>query len=108
MKIALVWMLCHMTAFVICIVVQCIPIHALWDLKVEKKCLNITALTRAGELASILEDVFIMLIPISELKNLHTSLRRKFALAFMFAIGSLYVYPTTSTRLALLTYEAPV
>jgi len=97
-----------MTAFVICVVVQCIPIHALWDLRVEKKCLNITALTRAGELASILEDVFIMVIPISELKDLHTSLRRRLALGFMFAIGSLYVYPATLGVSASLTYQAPV
>jgi hypothetical protein len=38
---------------------------------------------------SILEDLVIMLLPVMELKALKLDLKKKLALAFMFALGSL-------------------
>lgn len=55
----------------------------------QRKCLDINAATKAGQFASIIEDLIIMVLPISELKGLNLNLRKRIALCFMFAIGSL-------------------
>ena len=56
---------------------------------VTGKCINLTAIVYSGAAFSIVEDLVIMLLPISELKGLNLDLRKRIALVFMFALGSL-------------------
>lgn len=77
------------------ITLQCIPISAIWDLGVKGKCINPTAVVFAGAGFRIFEDIVIMLLPVGELKGLNLALKRRLAVIFMFAFGSLYV--TTSS-----------
>lgn len=61
-------------------------------------------LTITGAAFSILEDIFIMLLPISELKGLNLTLHKRIALCFMFAIGSLYLFRTSPSWMIKLTW----
>ncbi len=71
------------------VTLQCVPIKALWDTDIKARCVDNRALGFAGAGASIFEDFAVMLLPVSELKSLHLDLKKKFALIFMFAVGSL-------------------
>ena len=70
---------------------QCIPVNAVWDLSVQGKCIDSSAIVFVGAGLSILEDVVIVLLPVPELKGLALSFRKRLAVMFMFALGSLYV-----------------
>ncbi|KAE9374985.1 hypothetical protein N431DRAFT_335608, partial [Stipitochalara longipes BDJ] len=88
LKITMGWMVCHTMAFTFGVAFQCFPVQALWDLSIHGQCLNVNALTIAGAIFSIVEDFVIMLLPISELKGLNLSSRKRAVLCFMFAVGS--------------------
>jgi hypothetical protein len=66
------------------------PLSSLWDPFIAKKqCISLSLLIYIGAALSIFEDIVIMLLPIFELKGLNLGLRKRIALAFMFALGSL-------------------
>lgn len=87
----LAWQVCHTLAFLVAVTLQCIPISAVWTLDPNAKCVNSTGMVYSGAVLSILEDLVIMALPVRELKRLNLSLRKRVALIFMFALGSLYV-----------------
>lgn len=92
-KICLGWMICHMTAFFVVVALQCVPPAAIWDPNIKGKCNNSTAEVYAGAAFSIFEDLVIILLPVRELNGLNLTPRKKLAVIFMFALGSLYVAP---------------
>jgi hypothetical protein len=100
-KICLIWIACNAFAFSLAITLQCIPVNAVWDISVQGRCINSGAIIFAGAGLSIFEDIVIILLPVPELKGLPLSLRKRAAVIFIFALGSLYVYP-----LSLLTLPA--
>jgi hypothetical protein len=87
--IFLVYMVCHLLAFIIVVILQCVPVDAVWDLTIPAKCLNTVAITYAGAALSIVEDLAIVFLPIFVLKDLNLTTRKKIALGLMFALGSL-------------------
>jgi hypothetical protein len=90
-KICIAWMVCHTVAFTIAVSLQCVPPASIWNSNIKGKCSNSTALVYSGAAFSILEDIVIILLPIRELKGLNLTRRKKLAVIFMFALGSLYV-----------------
>jgi hypothetical protein len=93
----MVVIVCHTIAFTIGVAMQCLPLDSLWDLTIHAKCNDIRVFTIWGAALSIFYDVVIMLLPIIELKGLNLTLRKRIALCFMFALGSLYVpFPFSS------------
>lgn len=84
----MVFMMMNFVAFIGALLFQCIPVQAVWTLE-PAKCINITQLGVAGAGITIFEDFFIMFIPALELRRLQLSLRKRLALLFMFALGSL-------------------
>jgi hypothetical protein len=88
-KILIAWITCRAFAFLMAVLLECVPVNALWDLNVRARCINTTAIVFAGAGFSIAEDIVIILLPIPELMRLNLSLRRRVALMFMFALGSL-------------------
>ncbi|RFU25092.1 hypothetical protein B7463_g11247, partial [Scytalidium lignicola] len=67
---------------------KCTPVKAVWDRSIEGKCISLEAFGYAAAAASILEDLVILVLPVSELKNLNLGTKKKIALMFMFSIGS--------------------
>ena len=82
-------MICHTLAFGIVVSIQCIPVESVWDLTVHGRCANAQAFVYAAAGFSIFEDFIIMMLPVWELKDLSLDLRKKVAVIFLFAIGSL-------------------
>jgi hypothetical protein len=90
-KILMAWITCRATAFLVAVILQCIPISSIWNLSSGAKCVNSPAIVFSGAAFSIAEDLVTILLPIPELKSLNLSWKRKTALIFMFALGSLCV-----------------
>jgi hypothetical protein len=90
-KICIGWIICHATAFFVSVTLQCVPPSAIWNPNIKGKCLNPTAEVFAGAALSIFEDIVIILLPVRELIGLNLTTRKKLAVIFMFALGSLYV-----------------
>lgn len=82
-------MACHTIALGLAVVLQCVPINSIWDLTVDGKCTNYHVFVCAAAGFSIFEDFVIMLIPVWELKGLNLNFKKKIALMFLFALGSL-------------------
>src|SRR6266536_3313731 len=80
----------HGVVFVFCVAFQCIPVDSIWTQE-GGKCLDSQALVYTGAAIDIFEDFMVMFLPIFELRGLNLSTKRKIALGFMFALGSLYV-----------------
>lgn len=88
-KICIAWMVAHTIAFVFVVAFQCLPVRSVWDHSIRGTCTNMPATVYAGAAFSIFEDFIIMLLPIWELKDLSLNSRKKLALMFLFALGSL-------------------
>lgn len=88
-KCMLAFQLCHTAAFLLATALQCIPVSTIWTQDENAKCVNSTALVFAGGGLTILEDLVIIALPISELRRLKLSLKKRIALILTFAMGSL-------------------
>lgn len=82
-------MICHTIAFGLVVSLQCVPVPAVWDLTVHGNCTNSQAFVYAAAGFSIFEDFIIMVLPVWELKDLNLTTKKKLALTFLFALGSL-------------------
>ena len=91
-KICILWMACQTVAFFLAITLQCVPVSSIWDSSANRKCINTTAIIYAGAVLSIVEDIFIIILPIRELLALNMGSRQRLGVIFMFALGSLFVY----------------
>ncbi|OBT90742.1 hypothetical protein VE02_00676 [Pseudogymnoascus sp. 03VT05] len=87
-KIALAWMICHTLAFGLVVTLQCVPVQSVWDHSIKGRCTDSQAFVYAAAGFSIFEDFVIMLLPAWELKDLGLNTKKKFALMFLFALGS--------------------
>lgn len=88
-QVCMAWQFCHTLAFLFGDMFQCVPVDAVWMPQRAGKCLDFNAFSFAGAGLSIFEDIVITLLPISELKGLNLTLRKRIALCLMFALGSL-------------------
>ncbi|KAL8305070.1 hypothetical protein RB597_003997 [Gaeumannomyces tritici] len=88
----------HGLIFIIIVILQCIPVQAVWERGIQAKCLNITAVTWAGAILSIVEDLVILFLPVREVFRLQLTLQKKIAVVLMFSIGS-FACVTSMVRL---------
>jgi hypothetical protein len=78
----------HGLLYFLLVIFQCVPITAAFDKTVTGKCLNLTAIGFSGAAASIAEDLFILVLPVFETRNLQLGKGKKTVLFFMFSVGS--------------------
>lgn len=92
--------LCHGLIYTFVVLFQCTPVSAFWDTSItDAKCFNEGLIIFSGSVVSIAEDIALMVLPISELRKLQVSGRKRWGVAIMFAFASLQVCPlTTSIR----------
>lgn len=88
-KILIAFMASHGFAFAVVIIFQCVPISSIWDRTIEGRCLDLKAIGYTGAVFSIVEDLLILVLPISELNTLSFGIRKRVSLMLMFSIGSL-------------------
>lgn len=85
------------TIYILSVMVRCIPIQAIWDIRTPGQCLNLNAIGLTGAILGIVEHFIILLLPLPELWKLKLSRRKRLQLALVFSIGSLYVHAPTPT-----------
>lgn len=79
-------------AFVIAASVPCTPISYFWtkwDGEGQGKCININALAWANAIISIVLDIWMIAIPLSQLPKIKLHWKRKVGIALMFFVGTL-------------------
>lgn len=84
--------------FVPLVLFQCMPIRSIWTQE-PAKCISSRMLVFWGAGISILEDLLIIALPISELRTLKVSNRTRIGLGIVFALGSLSVQPLTVLKI---------
>lgn len=84
-------------AFVVTGLVQCVPIPYFWhrytDPSATGRCININAFGWTHAAVSIAVDVWMLAIPLSQLRKLQLHWKKKIGVTVMFLIGTLYVCP---------------
>lgn len=81
--------------FIFVAIFQCRPINYFWlkwDGQHEGKCADINAVTWSNAAINIALDVWIIGIPLSQLKSLNLDWRKKIGVGMMFSVGILYVH----------------
>jgi hypothetical protein len=88
-RIFMAFLFCHGLAYLLVLIFQCRPISSIWDRNITGACVNVTVVGYSGAIFSIVEDFFILILPISELNTLSFGIRKRVSLMLMFSIGSL-------------------
>ena len=71
------------------VALQCLPIHSFWQPEVPHHCFDqVTYYIAQGSL-NFVSDVFVVVMPIPILWNLHLPTRRRVALVIVFLLGGL-------------------
>ncbi|PVH74150.1 hypothetical protein DL98DRAFT_519467 [Cadophora sp. DSE1049] len=101
-KLGIGFLILHGMVYLFLVIFQCTPIAFIWDRSLTGKCLNLNVIGYSGAAASILEDFFILVLPIFEIKNLQLGKGKKWNLFLMFSIGS-FACVTSVVRLKFLS-----
>ncbi|KEZ46553.1 CFEM domain-containing protein [Scedosporium apiospermum] len=78
-------------AFVITSIFQCTPISHFWTSwtgETKGKCVNVNALAWANAIISIVLDILMLAIPLSQLPKIKLHWKRKVGIALMFFVGT--------------------
>lgn len=76
-------------AFVIVTIFQCRPISYVWKKELRGKCLNYNAAAWANATINIVQDILILVVPISEVRHLQLTKKKKIGMYAMFSVGGL-------------------
>lgn len=79
-------------SFVLAGTFQCSPINSYWERWDEGhagRCININALGWSNAAINIVLDVWMLIIPLSQVKNLQLPWKKKIGVAMMFCVGTL-------------------
>jgi magnesium-transporting ATPase (P-type) len=69
---------------------QCVPIHAIWDLKREDaRCLSIAGVAYASAGVNIATELAVLILPLPLLRTLRASIAQKIGLYALFGCGIL-------------------
>ncbi|KAH7407496.1 integral membrane protein [Cadophora sp. MPI-SDFR-AT-0126] len=101
-KVGIGFLILHGMVYLFLVIFQCTPIAFIWDRSLTGKCLNLNVIGYSGAAASILEDFFILILPIIEIKALQLGRGKKWNLFLMFSIGS-FACVTSIVRLKFLS-----
>ena len=71
---------------------QCHPVQYFWNKDIRSgTCLDENALAYANSGLSIAQDIIIIALPIPVVLKMNMDTKKKIGVAFMFAVGGLYV-----------------
>lgn len=90
-RYSMMFFVAKVTAFMFPLIFQCSPINSIWNRNIQGSCINVTSIGYAGAVFSIIEDLIILALPIRTLWGLQIAKTKRFVVAGMFSIGSLYV-----------------
>ena len=76
-------------AFVLVTIFQCRPVTFIWEREGPGKCLNYNAAAFANAGINIVQDIIILVIPMSEVWHLQLTPKKKIAMFCIFSAGGL-------------------
>jgi hypothetical protein len=80
----------HGLIYGIVLIFQCLPVSAVWDRTIQGAlCVNVNAVGYAGAAMCVVEDIFLIVLPIPMLQRLQVSGRKRIGVIIMFAAASL-------------------
>jgi hypothetical protein len=88
-------------AFTLVAIFQCTPVEHAWEQwhgEHPGTCLNINAIAWSNACISIALDIWMLAIPLSQIRTLKLDWKKKLAVGVMFAVGTLYVFPASYIR----------
>lgn len=87
-------------AFSLATTFQCEPVAYAWDKDIQGgRCINYKAVAWAYAAVTLQQEILIILLPISALRNLQLCWKRKLGMYATFGVGSVYVNPALSHSL---------
>lgn len=93
-KVVLVFVICSGVIILFLQIFQCLPVAYNWDKSIPNgSCLSVNTLTYTHAAMSILQDVIILVLPVSELASLKLERKQKLGVFFVFQVGALYATP---------------
>ncbi|KAL3474063.1 hypothetical protein BJX99DRAFT_271916 [Aspergillus californicus] len=66
---------------------MCRPIQRFWDVSVQGHCLNLVAFSYFTNITNLVTDLWIFVLPLPIILQLHVSRNKKIGLSFLFCIG---------------------
>lgn len=81
----------HTVAATIATIVECLPVHRVWDMTVEGTCINLTIFWHINAAFNVVADFMIFFLPLPIINTLSLPLRSKIGMMAIFALGALYV-----------------
>jgi hypothetical protein len=86
---------------------QCQPVQYFWNKDIRSgSCLDENALAYVNSGMSIVQDIIIIVLPIPVVLKLNMDTKKKVGVAFMFAVGGLYVAFDSNSQNRLLTCDS--
>lgn len=102
-KVVLVFVICSGVIILFLQIFQCLPVAYNWDKSIPNgSCLSVNTLTYTHAAMSILQDVIILVLPVSELASLKLERKQKLGVFFVFQVGA-FACITAMIRLRYLT-----
>lgn len=71
------------------VVLQCVPLRAVWDPLVAGHCMNFNTFVLVVSIIDLLLDVCILCLPMSVIPQLHLPLKHRVSLSMIFMLGGL-------------------
>lgn len=87
----IVFNICYGIAFTFASIFQCQPISfywVMWDREHEGRCNNINIIAWSNAAISIALDIWMLAIPLSQLRHLNLDWRKKIGVVLMFSVGT--------------------
>lgn len=88
-RIGIIFLGAHNVIYTGMVTFRCIPMDAIWDVRVSGRCLDLNLIGFTGAVMHITEHFTVLLLPLWELWKLKLSRRKKIQLVLLFTLGSL-------------------
>jgi hypothetical protein len=92
--VILTWIVISTLVIFLVTIFSCTPVQAWLNRDLDGKCIDITALAYANSASAIAQDVVLLVFPLVCIRRLNMKRYRRFAVGFMFGIGTLYIAHT--------------
>ena len=93
------WIAINTLILIFLTIFNCSPVSAFWDRDIKHaKCFDINIIAYSNSASAIAQDVALLIFPLACIRTLNMKRWRKMLVGFMFAIGTLYVFPIVISR----------
>ncbi|KAJ8112826.1 hypothetical protein OPT61_g4902 [Boeremia exigua] len=83
----------------------CRPVHSFWNRDIRGKCIDIQATAYANSGSALVQDLILLILPLSFIRNLQMQRSRKIAVGFMLCIGAFGCIATIMRLPSLSTFK---